>query len=76
MRDLLAGDVPRLFAEPEWYATPALLGAAAFAAAWSADVRGPLATWGCAALVFGLRLLALSRGWQVPAPREADGAAP
>jgi len=69
IRDLLAGDVPRLFAEPEWYATPALLGSAAFAAAWSADVRTPLATWGCAGLVFLLRLLALSRGWQVPAPR-------
>ena len=80
VRDLLAGDVPRLFAEPEWYATPALLGSAAFASAWAADVRLPVVTWGCVALVFLLRILALSRGWQVPAPRpplsRPDGAPP
>lgn len=69
VRDLLAGDVPRLFAEREWYATPALVGATAFALAWSADVRMPVVTWGCVVLIATLRILGITRGWQVPAPR-------
>ena len=69
LRDLLAGETPRLFSEREWYATPAVIGATAFAAAWSAGVVSPLVTWGCVALVAVLRILALTRGWEVPAPR-------
>ena len=69
LRDLLAGDSPRLFAEREWYATPALLGVSLFAIAWSADLSGPLTTWGCVVLIAVLRILGLTRGWQVPAPR-------
>ena len=69
LRDLLAGDPPRLFAEREWYATPALLGSAAFAAGWSAELTGPALTWGCVVTIAGLRVLGLTRGWQVPAPR-------
>ena len=75
VRDLLAGDVPQLFAQREWYATPALLGASAFAAAWSADVQHPVVTWGCVVTIVVLRLLAMHRSWQVPAPRPGpDGA--
>lgn len=69
IRDLLAGDVPRLFAQREWYATPALLGAVLFAGAWSADLSGPVATWGCALLIAVLRVLAVQRDWQMPTPR-------
>jgi uncharacterized membrane protein YeiH len=69
VRDLLAGDVPRVMAQHEWYATPALLGASAFAAAWAADVVSPVVTWGCALLVAALRLLAVRGDWTVPAPR-------
>lgn len=69
IRDLLAGDVPRLFAHPEWYATPALLGSTAYAAARTAEVEGPLLTWGCVLLIVVLRLLALTRDWRVPTPR-------
>lgn len=69
LRDLLAGDPPRLFTEREWYATPAFIGVTLFAAAWSADVTGPVLTWGCVVLIAGLRILGLTRGWQVPAPR-------
>lgn len=69
IRDLLAGEPPRLFAEREYYATPAILGAAAFAAAWRADVQGPLVTWGSVLVVVVLRLLAIQRDWEVPAPR-------
>ena len=73
IRDLLAGEPPRLFAEREWYATPAILGAAAFAAAWTADVQGPLVTWGSVLVVVALRLLALHRSWEMPAPRTPRG---
>jgi uncharacterized membrane protein YeiH len=69
LRDLLAGETPRLFAEREWYATPALLGAVAYALAWSADLAGPATTWGCVVLIAVLRILGLTRGWQVPAAR-------
>lgn len=69
LRDLLAGEPPRLLAEREWYATPALLGATVFALGWSADLDGPALTWGCVVLIAGLRVLGLTRGWQVPAPR-------
>jgi uncharacterized membrane protein YeiH len=69
IRDLLAGDVPRLFAHHEWYATPALLGASVYAAAWSADLVSPAVTWGCVLLITVLRIVALRRGWQVPVPR-------
>jgi uncharacterized membrane protein YeiH len=69
IRDLLAGDVPRLFAQREWYATPAFLGAGIFASAWAADLRTPVVTWGCVLLIVVLRILAVSRNWQVPPPR-------
>ena len=69
LRDLLAGDTPRLLAEREWYATPALLGATAYALAWSAGFTGPVPTWGCVVLITVLRVLGLTRGWQVPVAR-------
>lgn len=69
IRDLLAGDVPRLFADREWYATPAVLGVLVFVLADSADLTGAGVTWGCVLLIVVLRLLALRRGWRVPAPR-------
>jgi uncharacterized membrane protein YeiH len=69
LRDLLAGETPRLLAEREWYATPALIGAAAYAAAWSAGLANPVTTWGCVVLIAVLRILGLTRGWQVPAAR-------
>ena len=70
LRDLLSGTSPRLFTEREWYATPALIGVTVYAMAWSADLGGPVATWGCVLLIATLRILGLTRGWQVPAPPE------
>jgi uncharacterized membrane protein YeiH len=61
-RDLLAGRVPVVFSS-ELYATPALVGAA-----WAVLAQGwdqPVAVLFC----FGLRLLALWRGWQAPLPK-------
>jgi uncharacterized membrane protein YeiH len=68
VRDLLAGQPPRLLAEREWYATPALLGAAGYAAAWTADAASPGAAAACVVLITALRIAGLRRGWQVPAP--------
>ena len=73
IRDLLGGDPPRLFTEREWYATPALLGVSAYALAWSAGYAHPVTTWGSVVLIATLRVLGLTRGWQVPAPRGAEG---
>jgi uncharacterized membrane protein YeiH len=73
IRDLLSGEPPRLFAEREWYATPALLGVTLYAVAWETDLTGPVATWGCVVLIATLRILGLTRGWQVPAPRTPRG---
>ena len=69
VRDLLAGEVPRVLAQRELYAIPALIGATAYASASSADLTGPAVTWGCVVLVVVIRLLALYRDWQAPAPR-------
>jgi len=66
-RDLLAGRVPVIFSS-ELYATPALVGAAwaVLAEGWGAPV-GVVAIPGVA-ICFGLRLLALWRGWHAPLP--------
>jgi uncharacterized membrane protein YeiH len=68
LRDLLAGDPPRLLADRTWHATPALLGAAAYAAAWSTGFGGAPVAAGCVVLIAALRMLSLTRGWQIPAP--------
>jgi uncharacterized membrane protein YeiH len=69
LRDLLAGDPPRLLADRTWHATPALLGATAYAAAWTAT--GPAVAAACVVLIAALRILSLTRGWQIPAPRQS-----
>jgi uncharacterized membrane protein YeiH len=69
IRDLLGGEVPRVLAHRDLYAIPALLGATAYASAWSAGYQSPLITWGCVVLIAGVRLLALRRDWKAPAPR-------
>ena len=66
-RDLLASRVPVIFSS-ELYATPALLGAtwAVLAAGWGLDEAA--VTLPGVVLCFGLRLLALRRGWRAPLP--------
>ena len=67
-RDLLAGRVPVIFSS-ELYATPALLGAtwAVLAAGLGAAARRRSRCPGVV-LCFGLRMLALRRGWRAPLP--------
>ena len=69
VRDLLSGEVPRVLAQRELYATPALVGATVYAAAWSADLVNAAVTWGCVLLIGAFRVLALLRNWQAPAPQ-------
>jgi uncharacterized membrane protein YeiH len=69
IRDLLSGEVPHLFAHRELYATPALVGASIYAICWTYDLTGPVPAWACVALISVVRILALYRNWQAPAPR-------
>lgn len=69
IRDLLAGEVPRVLAQRELYAIPALVGATVYASLWSLDAVTPIVTGGCVLLVSGFRVLALLRNWQAPAPQ-------
>jgi uncharacterized membrane protein YeiH len=57
LRDVLAGQVPEVLRR-ELYAVPALLGATlvALTARWNALGTGVI--WGCAGLVFAIRVLA------------------
>lgn len=68
VRDLLAGGPPRILVERELYAIPAILGAVSYASLWSAGLDSPLTTWGCVVLTVTVRILALGRNWQAPAP--------
>ena len=62
--DVLLGRVPTVFHE-DFYATPAVIGGAAFWVATRLDVVVGSATLGCA-VVLSLRLLALRRSWHLP----------
>ncbi len=66
-RDLLAGRVPVIFSS-ELYATPALAGAAWAVLAAGADQPVAVVAIPGVVLCFGLRILALWRGWRAPLP--------
>ncbi len=68
VRDLLSGQVPEILQRSELYATPALLGAVAFTAAWEAGVVHPAVT---VAVVLGtvvVRLVAVRTRVRLPQP--------
>ncbi len=67
VRDLLAGRVPAVFSS-ELYATPALLGAVWAVLADAAGQPELVVAIPGVAICFGLRMLALSRGWKAPLP--------
>ena len=69
IRDLLSGEVPHLFAHRELYAIPALVGATVYAVCWSSGLTGPATAWSCVALISVVRIVALFRNWEAPAPR-------
>ena len=69
IRDLLSGHVPEVLEQSELYATPAVLGAIAFAAAWRLDVVSPPVTVACVVLVVVVRIWALRFKVLAPTPR-------
>lgn len=64
-RDLLTGEIPVVLRR-EIYALAALAGAILVTALDRLDTTGTLPLTGAAALVFGLRLVALRRRWSAP----------
>ncbi|MEP6630521.1 MAG: TRIC cation channel family protein [Lapillicoccus sp.] len=67
IRDVLAGQVPEVLRR-ELYALPALLGAAAVVVADAHGVLTPLVVWAAAALVFGIRIVAVVLHLNAPQP--------
>ena len=74
VRDVLAGQVPEVLRR-EMYALPALLGSALVVTAHHFDVISPLVIWGCVALVFTVRMVAVLLDVHAPKPLRT-GAAP
>jgi len=66
LRDVLVGEVPLVFADRQLYAVPALVGAALVALLWELDQLRLWTELLVVLLVFGFRLVSLSRGWAVP----------
>ncbi|MGB7820488.1 MAG: TRIC cation channel family protein, partial [Ornithinibacter sp.] len=65
LRDVLAGRVPEVLRR-ELYAIPALAGAALVVLADHAGVTSPLTVWGSVALVFAMRVVAVTLDLNAP----------
>ena len=66
IRDLLANKVPEVLKKGEVYATAALAGAAIYVGLLQTSIDPRLALWLPIAFIFGLRMLAIFRGWEIP----------
>ena len=70
LRDVIARETPALVRpDSELYAVPAIAGALAVAVAWELDLYVPAVGAVAAVAVFGVRVLALRRGWRAPRAR-------
>jgi uncharacterized membrane protein YeiH len=67
LRDVLAGQVPEVLRR-ELYALPALLGATIVVVAYEVGFISPFVVWGAAALVFGIRIVAVVLNLNAPQP--------
>ena len=67
VRDVLAGQVPEVLRR-EMYALPALLGSTLVVTAHHFGPVSPLVLWGCVALVFALRMVAVLLDVHAPKP--------
>jgi uncharacterized membrane protein YeiH len=67
VRDVLAGQVPEVLRR-EMYALPALLGSVLIVTAHHLDAINPFIIWGCVALVFGMRMVAVVLDVHAPKP--------
>jgi uncharacterized membrane protein YeiH len=67
LRDVLAGQVPEVLRR-ELYALPALFGASIVVVAYQVGFISPFVVWGAAALVFGIRMVAIVLHLNAPQP--------
>ena len=67
LRDVIARETPALMRpDTELYAVPAIAGALVVATAWELELYAPVVGAVAALAVFGVRVLALRRGWRAP----------
>jgi uncharacterized membrane protein YeiH len=66
LRDILVGEVPLIFADRQYYAIPAFVGAGLTAALWHAGALNVATQALVVVLVLGFRLVSVTRGWVVP----------
>ncbi len=67
LRDVLVGQVPEVLRR-ELYALPALFGATIVVVAYEVGFISPFVVWGAAALVFGIRMVAIVLHLNAPQP--------
>ena len=67
LRDVLVGQVPEVLRR-ELYALPALLGSTMVVVAYQVGFISPFVVWGAAALVFGIRMVAVVLHLNAPQP--------
>ena len=67
LRDVLVGQVPEVLRR-ELYALPALLGSTTVVVAYQVGFISPFVVWGGAALVFGIRMVAVVLHLNAPQP--------
>jgi uncharacterized membrane protein YeiH len=74
LRDVLCNEIPRVFHDHVPYTLCAFIGSALFLALHAQGVAPPVPTAAGIAVTSGLRLLAVARGWRIPAwPRDRGG---
>lgn len=71
VRDVLLSEIPVVFTA-ELYAIAALAGAAIVVTGNAVHVPGPVAGLAGMILCFGLRIMAIRRGWKLPVARRPD----
>lgn len=74
MRDILVGEIPTVL-RTELYAVAALIGAAVVVGGRMLHFPASVAAIGGAVLCFGLRFIAMRRGWQLPTARSPEQSA-
>ena len=74
LRDVLCNEIPKVFHDHVPYTLCAFIGASLFLALHAQGVAPMVSTGAGIAVTSGLRLLAVARGWRIPAwPRGGDG---
>jgi uncharacterized membrane protein YeiH len=66
IRDVLADEIPEVLRNGELYATAAFAGALLYAGLLEANVDPVAVLWIPIAVIFGIRIVSIARGWGVP----------